>query len=165
MNAIQPFLGNLTKRLDILDILTIPRCQVTTKHLGSSCGPPSLHVSLISSASFQLSNQVDKKGDNNAKLIREKRFEISLQQQQAHHVCFRCAAADSQSCFSNEALFIQSSTQTWRKSDTDVTLLTLNFFKKLLLLCGFSKVNDAHISLIETLQMLQIRHFGTTWFC
>ena len=161
MNAIQPFLGNLTKRLDILDILTIPRCQVTTKHLGSSCGPPSLHVSLISSASFQLSNQVDKKGDNNAKLIREKRFEISLS---SSLIMFALDLRCAEPCFSNEALFIQSSTQTWRKSDTDVTLLTLNFFKKLLL-CGFSKVNDAHISLIETLQMLQIRHFGTTWFC
>ena len=104
-----------------------------------------------------------KKGDNNAKLIREKRFEISLS---SSLIMFALDLRCAEPCFSNEALFIQSSTQTWRKSDTDVTLLTLNFFKKLLLLlCGFSKVNDAHISLIETLQMLQIRHFGTTWFC
>ena len=96
-----------------------------------------------------MSNQVDKKeGDNNAKLIREKRFEISPTTAQAHHVCFRSELLRTAQCtvMKRYSFNPQQLSQTRRKCDTDVTI-TLNFFglstKKFGCGGGFPKLNNA----------------------
>ena len=107
-------------------------------------------MALIRETIFNWAIMLTKKGDNNAKLIREKRFEISLQQQQAHHVCFRCAAE------SPRAVMKRYSFNPQLKLGENLTqMLHYSLWIFLKSCCG--KVNDAHISLIETLQMLQIR--------